>query len=450
VGKKRSKRRTRGHRVLGAVMFALFSLLILSTLALSFVPAQVLKTSIVLSDIGPQTCSPWPLCQYSSASTSSSVSAGGTVTAAAYVTLGQVGETWQKSWIIHYVDGSTKFFNPSDRALIQFEQLPFNSAPAWIDVVVGVVLDVQLNYHADPWPFGTVWHEEMHVLPYTSAIVDNLQVGQRLVLTPIIFTNDDPVGTEHDYTVRVIFNGNPGPASGAYSQTIDATGSLNGKTSANFMLSFHEVVSQWAVYTAVPIITGVSYSLSPCPNVYGYVPLPYSCQVGPSKAFDPPGSVIFTWNQGACVGGCTVTAWSISFVSCPPDQGGTNAICVANPSVSKVITTGGLTVTIIANKTVVSILPANLNGTTGQGPFGFVSGACGITIIPANVLFGNPAYGVKLPDWLCGSTLGINNLVLVIIIGIVILILLGLALRRRTGKTQGTSSSVIALLLPGL
>ncbi len=359
--------------------------------------------------------------------------AGGTFGANAQVSQGQIGETWQKSWIVHYADGSSKTFDPSQKQLIQFDQLQSSSAPAWLDVIVGVVLDVQLSYHADPWPVGTVWHEELHVLPFTSAIVDGLQVGQRFTLTPIVFTNDDPVNTEHDYTVRVIFNGNnPGPVAGSYTQTIDATGALNGKTSANFVLSFHEIVSQWVSFTSAPTVTGI-YHLTPCPDITGYVALPYSCQVGPSKGFDPPGSVQFQWSPGACVGGCTVTAFSISFVSCPPDQGGTAALCASNPSVSTVISTKQLLITIIQSSTLVSILPNNnLNGTSGQGSTSNVpSGACTITIIPANVLFGNAAWGAVLPDWICGKTLGINNLVWVIIIIIAFLVLIALALRPR-------------------
>jgi len=361
-----------------------------------------------------------------------------------------LANTYQKG-IVHFTDGSVKSFDTSLQGgplRVQFD-LRGTSAPAWIDLTVPNILQLQLTSGdmsgCDSFShcqYGGSWYQQANVVTSISISLDNgansyqVSGANNAATFGVSFTPSDALNTEKDFTARIIASGSYGVPAGWGSA--DISGWLAGKTSVTIVFNVQEAWDFDVVYTSLPwVVPGTNLNIG-CGGVV-IAQLPFACKIGPTHWFYPPGAVSVTWGPNAS-GPLSVTANPIYIVTCPGDPAG---VCLTQSSFATTITSvvwGGYTPTIIQqwSATTSTLLsntsgwngnpnsPATTTTSNGNGNSGSCQLGGGTTLWGLVKL---PAW--TFPDWMCGKTLGINNLVLLIIGIFAFAVLLYLALRPR-------------------
>ena len=323
-----------------------------------------------------------------------------------------VEDVWQQ-WTVTYVNGQSENFRSDYPQPItqQFQVAQSSREPSILDLTVPIQLTT-----ADLPSYSGVdaqWSTLIDNIPTVSVWVNYRPVGavSQNVLSPISFTASDRVGATKYWNVRIIFLGGS-----SYCNTsnpcLDLSGTLNGLTSAFIQIGVTIISSSYRSY---------SYSAGSlyCNGQWTFIGITsgnVECLLGSSTAALPFG-VNFSWYPSD-TGTATLTLPTAALTQCQ----GNYCFVWTNTGTQTVTLWSTVPVTIVGPTT-----PVTQNGppipTGGNQNGGSTSPrACQLS------LWG---FTTPLPAWMCGSFLGVNNMIWIIIGILVLALLLSLLWRRK-------------------
>lgn len=336
-----------------------------------------------------------------------------------------VEDTWQE-WTVTYQDGSqSQFRSDSPQAITQnFAVAQGSSEPSILDLTVPVQLTTNNLPSYSAW--DAQWATVISNIPTVSVWSNYRPLGavSQDLLSPITFTTGDPVGTTKHWNVKIVFLGGMNYCTGLSYPCLDLSGSLNGQ-SAFIQIGVTIISTSYKSYTySAGLWTSCNGQTIWLSGTSG----PVTCQVGDSSTVAVPYGVNFNWSPSA-TGTAALTLPTGALTQCQ----GTYCFVWTRTGNQTFTLWSTVPVTVVGPKTTVTQAgPPIPTGGNGNGS-GANNSVCqvgggkalwGLVNIP----------GFTLPAWMCGKTLGINNVVWVILIVVVFIVLVALAVRPRRGS----------------
>jgi len=309
-----------------------------------------------------------------------------------------VADAWQE-WAVTFKNGHTATFQSDQATPIGVNPLDVaqgNGEPSVLHITFKQQLTVQL-----PWVSsgiaGVTLGSEIAILkvdPIMTVMLDGRAADAKSTFQSITFDSRDSIGTVRSWDAWIIFQGGSGAApSGAI------VSDLSGATVGKSKVLVQVVMSQlWQEYTAVWAVGGY--------------PLTETMKQIDRRTYASPYGLNFDWTPSAT--GTAQYTWPTAAIT--TDTKG-NIIQVWSQTGTQVITLWKSVTATVAGPTKPVTQTIGINPNSGSNYQPGSTGACKLA-------------GFTVPDWLCGTTFGLQNWLLLLLLAALVLIVIGASSRR--------------------